>query len=137
MVNETTEKICKHHWMVDEPAGPFSIGQCKKCGEYDAFKNSDATSFQWAGHRAEIQIKYETHEEAKEAFLENHLSKIRNEIIVKPSTNTASIKKYSLEYRKYMAKMAVNSDNLTKVANNHNIPRRTLRNWVEKYEQMD
>ena len=34
-----TTKTCIHHWKLESPNGPFSLGICKKCGEYDALRN--------------------------------------------------------------------------------------------------
>jgi hypothetical protein len=31
---------CKHHWMIESPNGPTSMGVCKICGERSEFKNS-------------------------------------------------------------------------------------------------
>lgn len=35
---ETTE--CTHHWQIESPNGPMSVGQCKRCGERREFNNS-------------------------------------------------------------------------------------------------
>ncbi len=44
---EATEERsgCKHHWVIDSPAGPFSKGACLSCGEERNFPNyiKDAT----------------------------------------------------------------------------------------------
>ncbi len=31
---------CVHHWMIESPNGPVSMGTCKVCGERSEFKNS-------------------------------------------------------------------------------------------------
>lgn len=31
---------CVHHWMIESPNGPVSMGTCKVCGESSEFKNS-------------------------------------------------------------------------------------------------
>ena len=31
---------CKHHWMIESPNGPTSLGVCKICGERSEFNNS-------------------------------------------------------------------------------------------------
>ena len=31
---------CVHHWMIDSPNGPVSMGTCKVCGMSSEFKNS-------------------------------------------------------------------------------------------------
>ena len=28
----TVDTDCMHHWMIDQPNGPTSIGTCKNCG---------------------------------------------------------------------------------------------------------
>ena len=30
---------CKHHWIIDSPTGPVSLGACRQCGEVREFKN--------------------------------------------------------------------------------------------------
>jgi hypothetical protein len=34
------EPQCRHHWIIDPPAGPTSRGHCKNCGEERFFLNS-------------------------------------------------------------------------------------------------
>ena len=31
---------CAHHWVIDSPSGPTSIGICKLCGDEQEFQNS-------------------------------------------------------------------------------------------------
>ena len=31
---------CCHHWMIEAPNGPTSLGTCRDCGEAREFKNS-------------------------------------------------------------------------------------------------
>ena len=31
---------CMHHWMIDQPNGPTSMGTCKICGLSQEFNNS-------------------------------------------------------------------------------------------------
>ncbi len=31
---------CVHHWMIESPNGPVSMGTCRVCGESSEFKNS-------------------------------------------------------------------------------------------------
>ena len=37
---------CRHHWLIDSPQGPTSIGMCKLCGARKEFSNS-AGDFLW------------------------------------------------------------------------------------------
>ncbi len=37
---ERTESDCMHHWLIESPNGPVSVGVCKICGEKGEFKNS-------------------------------------------------------------------------------------------------
>ena len=30
---------CRHRWIIEHPAGPTSVGRCKRCGEEKMFKN--------------------------------------------------------------------------------------------------
>ncbi len=47
---------CCHHWMIEAPNGPTSLGTCRDCGEAREFKNSiQITSWESEGknkHRA-------------------------------------------------------------------------------------
>ena len=39
-LEETQERsVCKHHWVLDPPAGPVSKGTCLSCGEERDFSN--------------------------------------------------------------------------------------------------
>ena len=33
------QAACLHHWVIDRPAGPTSMGQCQGCGERREFHN--------------------------------------------------------------------------------------------------
>jgi hypothetical protein len=37
-----SEPQCRHHWLIEPPAGPTSKGRCKRCGEERYFINSTA-----------------------------------------------------------------------------------------------
>lgn len=37
---EQAESDCKHHWVIESPNGPTSIGKCKICGDSSEFRNS-------------------------------------------------------------------------------------------------
>lgn len=50
---------CCHHWMIESPNGPTSVGTCRACGEVREFKNSvQITSWESEGshakHRAAV-----------------------------------------------------------------------------------
>jgi len=30
---------CRHHWVIEAPEGPVSIGRCRVCGQSSHFKN--------------------------------------------------------------------------------------------------
>ena len=32
--------VCRHHWEIETPQGPFSKGRCRLCGEEKDFNNS-------------------------------------------------------------------------------------------------
>ena len=36
--------ICKHHWLIESPAGETSMGRCKICGEERKFQNYNNSS---------------------------------------------------------------------------------------------
>ena len=42
----TTEPRCRHHWLIESPQGPTSMGICKLCGARKEFRNS-AADFLW------------------------------------------------------------------------------------------
>ena len=37
---ELPESDCRHHWMIESPNGPTSVGTCKLCGMRAEFRNS-------------------------------------------------------------------------------------------------
>lgn len=40
-----------HHWLIDPPNGPFSLGRCRSCNEERRFPNS-TESAEWASGAA-------------------------------------------------------------------------------------
>ena len=40
-----TEHHCKHHWIIDSPAGPTSKGFCRFCGEARLFNNFTGSDY--------------------------------------------------------------------------------------------
>jgi len=44
---------CSHHWLIEAPNGPTSLGTCQGCGEERAFCNSiQITSWDSVGRNA-------------------------------------------------------------------------------------
>jgi hypothetical protein len=43
-VNQASEAMaitgCRHHWLIESPHGPTSLGTCKLCGAQKEFRNS-------------------------------------------------------------------------------------------------
>lgn len=37
-------RACSHHWVIEPPNGPFSLGRCKLCGRARKFPNSSEDS---------------------------------------------------------------------------------------------
>lgn len=35
---------CRHHWLIESPEGPTSLGRCKHCGTEREFSNSSSDS---------------------------------------------------------------------------------------------
>ncbi len=31
---------CRHHWIIEPPNGPKSVGRCRRCGRRERFPNS-------------------------------------------------------------------------------------------------
>jgi len=42
----TEDGQCRHHWLIESPEGPISMGICKLCGAQKEFRNS-ASDFLW------------------------------------------------------------------------------------------
>ena len=40
--------MCTHHWVIDMPNGPTSVGVCRGCGKHGEFKNSSDRN-PWVG----------------------------------------------------------------------------------------
>ncbi|MAF39147.1 MAG: hypothetical protein CL696_09795 [Chloroflexi bacterium] len=40
VVEEKTEPVCAHHWVIEAANGPISWGECQICHEGKEFKNS-------------------------------------------------------------------------------------------------
>ncbi len=38
---------CRHHWRIEPPEGPYSVGRCIRCGEERAFRNSEWDDAYW------------------------------------------------------------------------------------------
>ena len=36
------QRVCTHHWLIDDPVGPESHGRCQQCGAERVFQNSPA-----------------------------------------------------------------------------------------------
>ena len=50
---EFVESDCSHHWVIESPNGPTSVGRCRGCGERREFKNSiQITSWESEGNHA-------------------------------------------------------------------------------------
>ena len=48
---ESVESDCNHHWVIESPNGPTSLGRCRTCGELREFKNSiQITSWESEGN---------------------------------------------------------------------------------------
>ena len=48
---EFVESDCNHHWVIESPNGPTSVGRCRDCGERREFKNSiQITSWESEGN---------------------------------------------------------------------------------------
>ena len=50
---ETAVSECCHHWLIEAPNGPTSLGTCQGCGEEREFRNSiQMTSWESEGKNA-------------------------------------------------------------------------------------
>ena len=37
--DQEDRELCRHHWVIEAPEGPVSLGSCRTCGETREFKN--------------------------------------------------------------------------------------------------
>ena len=133
----TTKTQCEHYWKLEPPNGPFSLGQCKKCKEYGAFKNFELSTAWYTPNTARGNI-YESEDEALDNFLQEKISDIKN-LTTTPTKRcelTAS-PGYPLEFKINVITVAKEYQNITKAASEFNVPRRTLRGWINKNDTMD
>ncbi len=49
-----TTTHCPHHWIIETPEGPVSMGRCRLCGEEREFNNSVET---WGGWTPQGQTR--------------------------------------------------------------------------------
>jgi len=121
---EERPTICTHHWKLDSPSGPWSLGICDKCGEYDAFKNFiDETT--WSGPAKNEKSKKATnsHIISKTEFLESCIP-------FRQSHNGA----YTEDFKIKMASLAI-SGTRSFIRKKFNIPETTLRGWIKTYKR--
>ena len=116
---------------MEPPNGPFSLGQCKKCKEYDAFKNFEI-AHTWPSFKEQREIEFKSEDEAMQAFLQDRLSNIE-----KLNDNTKSNHMYDLGFKVTVVMAAKKYKNVTKAASEFNVPRRTLRGWIEENDTVD
>tara|TARA_Y100000034_G_C6553385_1_gene239179 strand:+ start:97 stop:480 length:384 start_codon:yes stop_codon:yes gene_type:complete len=116
---QTEEKECEHHWRIESPSGPWSLGVCVKCNKRDAFRNS----VEEGGWNPKQSNSKEKQIQTKENFL---LSKEYNQII-----NTT---KYEIKFINTAVTEALTLGRST-VRKKYGLPESTLRRWVTRYEQ--
>ena len=49
--------VCTHHWVIETPAGPVSIGRCRLCGEEREFNNSIGFTASFWATRPPVYLK--------------------------------------------------------------------------------
>ena len=116
---QTEEKECEHHWRIESPSGPWSLGVCVKCNKRDAFRNS----VEEGGWNPKQSNDKEKHTQTKEKFL---LSKEYNLII-----NTT---KYEIKFINTAVTEALTLGRST-VRKKYGLPESTLRRWVNQYKE--
>ena len=145
MTTETKE--CTHRWSLESPDGPFCLAQCSKCNEYQVFRNTEFP-VTWPVFKEERKQQFASEEEAMKDYLKSRLSGIkkpiikikRNKIHIPVSETVARVGDkpvYTSEFKAEAIKTAKKHKNVSKAAEELNIPRRTLRGWIAKYEPMD
>ena len=128
---------CEHYWKLEPPNGPFSLGQCKKCKEYGAFKNFEFSTG-WSTSNPAKEKPDESDDEALEHFLQEKISNIKKPIDpYKESCKLTASPMYTLEFKRNAVTVAKEYQNITKAALEFNVPRRTLRGWINKNDTMD
>lgn len=45
---------CVHWWLIEPPQGMYSIGVCKKCGEFNVFRNTPVEMLKYKGSDDEL-----------------------------------------------------------------------------------
>ena len=118
--------VCAHHWRIDPPSGPWSLGICTKCGEYDAFKNSmDMGGWAGAALNPKIPIKDINREVSKTEFLKKCIPP-------RQSRNGS----YTEAFKIKMVSLAANSTR-SNVRKKFNIPETTLREWIKTHQKKE
>jgi hypothetical protein len=113
------EHHCEHHWRIESPSGPWSLGICVRCNKRDAFRNS----VEEVGWNPKQSNGKEKHIQTKENFL---LSKEYNQII-----NTT---KYERNFINTAVTEALALGRST-VRKKYGLPESTLRRWVNRYKE--
>jgi len=126
---------CAHHWKIESPQGTWSLGICRKCGEYDAFKNSiDVDSWSRVAKKPKTSggslkgrpSSLETRDDdgpTKTEFLESCIP-----------PRLAQDGTYTEDFKTKMVSLAVNGTR-SFVRTKFNIPETTLRRWIKTYQQ--
>ena len=115
----TDEPSCSHHWIIEAPRGPWSLGTCKKCKKIDAFRNA-LDNIGWNpsprnGKPKEADASMPT----KEEFLAQQ-------------EPPPKFKKYETSFKiKIVQEVAVHGR--TKTRKRHSLPETTLRGWIKRY----
>jgi len=116
----TTNKPCSHHWIIEPPNGPWSLGTCNKCKEIDAFKNSMPET-SWTGPPKKGRDK-KNEIVTKEEFLSQR----------EPELSPSNGSKYKTEFKMKVVQ-EVSIYGRTEVRKKYKIPETTLRSWVKLY----
>jgi len=118
--------VCAHHWRIDPPSGPWSLGICNKCGEYDAFKNSiDVGGWAGAAPSNYASTKIINREVSKTEFLK--------QCIPPRLLHDGS---YTEAFKLKMVSLAA-SGTRSYVRKKFNIPETTLRGWIKTYQKKE
>lgn len=115
--------VCAHHWRIEPPAGPWSLGICNKCGEYDAFQNSIDVGG-WAGNAPTNQAssKLINREVSKSEFLKTCIP-----------TRQSRDGSYTEAFKIKMVSLATKGTR-SHVRKKFNIPETTLRGWIKTHK---
>jgi len=135
----TTTTNCVHHWIIEQPKGPYSIQTCKKCGEIDAARNyiGDIVWSRPQGHKVENLEE----EKDRQLYLNEHLKedkeKIEKELIQQEILKAELRKRIPIQYTDAVKTRVlldlINGKTIAETSRVNKVPDSTIRGWRNLY----